>query len=224
MNEGVIVDRSALLRPSSGTCFVVGFLFSARLVLTLVAVHLLGMDPQAGAEIRLFLGLTLLGAIYFESLGGMQRSSASLLSTWSARWVLIFLAVSSTSLIWGETASRTASAAYWCGTAGDVATVVLLLRSGVVMEKGESLMRGFIWGTCCISLVAWIMPAQYDLRLGDEEYFNTNSIGNICAVSIFFIQYLARRKQNSWGYLAFFLSVTLLRSLSKATIAAFFCK
>jgi len=82
-------------------------------------------------------------------------------------------------------------------------------------------MKGFIWGTCLLALIAWLMPAQSDLRLGDEDFFNANQIGNLCAFAIFLAQYLMRRKDGRWGLIALFLVVTLIRSLSKTTIAAF---
>jgi len=65
------------------------------------------------------------------------------------------------------------------------------------------------------------MPAQYDLRLGDEDFLNANTIGNLCAFAIFFTQYLTHRKEGRWWFATAFLAVTLLRSLSKSTIVAF---
>ena len=65
------------------------------------------------------------------------------------------------------------------------------------------------------------MPAQSDLRLGDEQFFNTNEIGNLCAFAIFLAQYLMRRKDGRWGLVTLFLVATLLRSLSKTTLVAF---
>jgi O-antigen ligase len=82
-------------------------------------------------------------------------------------------------------------------------------------------MKGFIWSTCCLASIAWIMPTQSDLRLGDQEFFNTNQIGNLCAFAILLAQYLMRRKEGRWGLVVFFLAVTLIRSLSKTTIVAF---
>jgi O-antigen ligase len=75
--------------------------------------------------------------------------------------------------------------------------------------------------TCCLAVIAWIMPSPADLRLGDEEFFNTNQIGNLCAIAIFLAQYLNRRKAGRWGFAIFLLALTLLRSLSKTTIVAF---
>jgi len=72
-----------------------------------------------------------------------------------------------------------------------------------------------------IAVVAWLMPVQRDLRLGDEELLNSNQIGNLCAFAFFFCQYLMRSRKEKWGLAAAFLGVTLLRSLSKTTIIAF---
>jgi O-antigen ligase len=139
----------------------------------------------------------------------------------SVRWVFAFLAFSCASLAWSSTVSLSASAGYWCGIAADVAIVVLLFRSGSAIVVAHSLMKGFIWSTCLLALVAWIMPLQKDLRLGNEQFFNANQIGNLCAFTIFFVQYLTRRKDGKWGWVALLLSLTLLRSLSKTTIFAF---
>jgi O-antigen ligase len=105
--------------------------------------------------------------------------------------------------------------------AADVAITLLLFHTGALTETSNSLLKGFILSTCCIALIAWIMPAQSDLRLGDEDFFNTNQIGNLCAFAIFLAQYLMRRKEGKWGIAILFLALTLLRSLSKTTIIAF---
>jgi exopolysaccharide production protein ExoQ len=102
-----------------------------------------------------------------------------------------------------------------------VAIVVVLLRSGSMTGISHSLIKGFVVSTCCLAVIAWIMPGPADLRLGDEEFFNTNQIGNLCAMAIFLAQYLTRRKAGRWGFAIFLLAVTLLRSLSKTTIVAF---
>jgi exopolysaccharide production protein ExoQ len=83
------------------------------------------------------------------------------------------------------------------------------------------LMKGFIWGACTVAIVAWILPAQSDLRLGDDELLGPNQIGYVCAFAFFFAQYLIREKRAKLGMPAVVLAVTLLRTLSKTTIAAF---
>jgi O-antigen ligase len=213
-------DTSPALAGST-LSFAVGFFLSFRAIIPVMWVRALGTDPQAGAETKLVLNFLVLGFVCFALLGVEGRTFHSMLHVSSIRWVFIYLGFSGCSLLWSATASLPVSIAYWCGTASDVAIVVLLFRSASVTGAAKSLMKGFIWSTCCIALIAWVMPAQYDLRLGDEDYFNSNTIGNLCAFGLFFAQYLMRCKQGKWALATFFLAVTLLRSLSKTTIVAF---
>lgn len=206
---------------SSAMAFAIGFFFSCRAIIPLFSVRVLGTEPRTGAEVSLALTFFLLGLVCFHSLGPGSRSLRSILGLSSSRWVLVFLTFSACSLAWSETVSLSTSLAYWCGMAADVAIVVLLLRSGSTTGVSHSLMKGFVWSTCCLALIAWIMPAQPDLRLGDEEFFNTNQIGNLCAFAILLAQYLMRRKDGKWGLATAFLTLTLVRSLSKTTIVAF---
>jgi O-antigen ligase len=217
----MVVDDNASAPAGSGLAFLVGFFLSFRIIITVFSVRILGADPQTGAEIKLALNFLLLTIACFALLGTADRTLGYMLRVSSIRWVFIFLIFSGCSLLWSETASLPASTAYWCGTASDVLIVVLLLLTGSVAGVINSLMKGFVWGACLIALIAWIMPAQYDLRLGDEEFFNSNSIGNLCAFAIFFAQYLTRRKEGKWGLATAFLAITLVRSLSKTTIVAF---
>ncbi|MGA9718909.1 MAG: O-antigen ligase family protein [Acidobacteriaceae bacterium] len=206
---------------SSAMACAIGFFFSFRAVIPLFCVRLLGTEPRTGAEVSLALSFFLLGLVCFHSLGPGSRSLRSLLALPSSRWVLFFLAFSFCSLAWSETVSLSTSFAYWCGIAADVAIVALLLRTGSTTGVSHSLMKGFLCSTCCLALLAWIMPAQPDLRLGDEEFFNTNQIGNLCAFAILLAQYLMRRKDGKWGLATAFLALSLVRSLSKTTIVAF---
>jgi O-antigen ligase len=105
--------------------------------------------------------------------------------------------------------------------AADTLTIVLLLRTGPVDAVVNATMKGFIWGACAITVIAWLLPSQSDLRLGDEGLLGPNQIGYVCAFAFFFAQYLMRRKSGNWAAAAVLLAVTLLRSLSKTTIIAF---
>jgi exopolysaccharide production protein ExoQ len=205
----------------SALAFCVGFYFAVRVVTTVFFVRILGTEPQAGAETTLALNFLLLGFVALSVMGTSSGASDAMLKLVKIRWVLIFLGFSGCSLLWSATASPGGSAAYWCGTASDVGIMILLLRHGLATEAADSLMRGFVWGGCCIALIAWIMPAQYDMRLGDEDYLNANTIGNLCAFAVFFAQYLMRSGKGRWGLAILFLSVTLVRSLSKTAIVAF---
>jgi hypothetical protein len=205
----------------NGIAFASGFFFSFRLSIVLLSVHLLGVEPSTGAAVSLGLDLLLLGLVCFSTLGATHSTFRSMLRLSSIRWVLVFLALSCCSLAWSETASVADSTAYWFGLVADVAIVVLLLRSDSITSVSHSLMKGFIWSTSCLALVAWIMPVQSDLRLGDEQFFNTNQIGNLCAFAVLVAQYLLRRKDGKWRVLIWFLVITLFRSLSKTSIVAF---
>ena len=68
------------------------------------------------------------------------------------------------------------SIAYWCGMATDVAIVVMLIRTEPLTNITSRLMEGFVWGACAfVAVIAWLMPAQSDLRLGDEELLGARS-------------------------------------------------
>ncbi len=215
------IEMSGGEAQPTGLAFALGFFFSFRLIIILFSVRVLGTAPRAGAELSLLVDLLMLLVVCFRSLGYAQRTFGSMVRLSSIRWVLAFLAFSFCSLAWSATVSLPTSVAYWSGLAVDVAIVVVLLRSGSVTEISHSVMKGFVVSTCCLAVIAWIMPAQADLRLGDEEFFNTNQIGNLCATAIFLAQYLSRRKAGRWGFAIFLLALTLLRSLSKTTIVAF---
>lgn len=219
--RGASSDVGALTAANSGVtlAWLAGFLFSLRSAIVLIAVRLLGMDPQLGAAAGVAASLLLLSGAMFHSLGTGRL--ISVLQLRPSRWVLLFLAFSCLSLVWSGTVSVPASFAYWCAMAADVGTVALLLAGDSSTDIGHALMRGYVVSTCWLALLAWLMPAQSDLRLGDSDYFNTNQIANICAFAIFFAQYLARRSAGKWTIVIVFLVLTLIRTLSKTTLAAF---
>ena len=202
---------------------VIGFYFSFRVFFVVLAVHVLQADPQVGVMFSLVLNFLLLGAVALNSLGPAPRTVGEILRLPCFFWVLFFLGFSGCSLIWSVTASLPAAAIFWGAMAADVAIVVLLLRTGPVLEVSSSLMKGFVYGTCCIALIVWIMPAQSDLRLGDDEVIGPNAIGYACAFSIFLAEYLiqVRHEHRRWRLPVLLLAVTLLRSLSKTSIIAF---
>jgi len=201
--------------------FLVGFCFAFRVAIPILGIHLAGMELQAGSMLKLATGFLTFALVCFFSIGAPARPWRQLFQPRPVRWVLLFLCFSLCSFFWSETASLAASFAYWCGTAADVATILILLRTGNVADYAESLPKGFIYGACGIALVAWIMPAQADLRLGDEDILNANTICNVCVFAVFFFQYLIRRRNTKMVLAVIFLSITILRSLSKTTIAAF---
>ena len=215
-------EKQRLRIPAAtGLSFLVGFFFSFRIFIMLLSVRLLGSSEQAGVEISLALNFLLLVLVAFQTVGVTGTAEVSMLRLASVRWVFLFLCVSCMSLLWSATASLPAAIVYWCAMAADVGMVVLLLRMGPVKEVATSLMKGYVAGACVIAIIAWLLPAQSDLRLGDEELLGPNQIGYICAFALFFVQYLMREKMGNWSPAAFILAVTLLRSLSKTSILAF---
>jgi exopolysaccharide production protein ExoQ len=214
-------EKSEFAEPT-GLALALGFYFAFRVFLVYFSVHVLGLDARIGAAATLGSGLLLLVLVCFQSLGRARIALRSMLQLASVRWVFLFLGFSCLSLAWSETVSLTASIAYWCGMAADVASVIVLARAGSLTAVSDALIKGFIAGACGIALLAWILPANpTDLRLGDDEFFNTNQIGSVCAFGILLAQYLMRRRKAQFGLASAFLAITLLRSLSKTTLVAF---
>ncbi len=208
-------------RPGMALPRTVGFFFSFRLIFVVLAVRVFHADPQTGVAVSIGMNLLLLSVVAFHSIGPAPTTLFSALRARPFRWVLVFLGFSGCSLLWTAAVSVPAAAAYWCAMAADVAIVVLLLRTGPESAMSISLIEGYVCGACCIALVAWVLPAQSDLRLGDEELLGPNQIGYACAFAVFLAQYLMNRGAGKWRVSSGFLAITVLRSLSKTTIAAF---
>jgi hypothetical protein len=215
------VNEPHSTRITNGMPFAVGFYFAFRVITTLVSVRVFELAPRTGTAINIALDCFLLLATAFCSTGIVLYPFREMAKLPSVRWALLFLGFSCCSLLWSSTASLPDSAAYWCAMAADLAIVVMLLRAGPLTCVSDSLMKGFIWGACAVALIAWLMPAESDLRLGDDELLGPNQIGYVCAFAFFLAQYLIREKRGKLNAPAFLLAVTLLRTLSKTTIAAF---
>lgn len=200
---------------------VVGFYFAFRVILVVLSVRLLATDPQTGAGINLGFNFLFLVVAAFFSIGAARYSFAWVARPASVRWAFLFLAVSGCSLAWTAAVSVPAAAAYWCAMVADTAIVILLLRAGPLVDAAHSLLKGYVWGACVVAMVAWIMPAQSDLRLGDEELLGPNQIGYLCAFAFFLAQYLMLKRDGRWGLPSSLLAITVIRSLSKTTIVAF---
>lgn len=196
---------------------VVGFYFGFRLCISYLFFQ---SDPQLGAGVSEALNLFLFIIVVFHSLGPAPLKLSFALRSPCFRCVMAFLALSLSSLLWSATVSVPVAFAYWCAMAADVAMVVLLLRTGPVDNVSAALMKGYVWGACFIALVTWLSPTMQDLRPGDNDFFSPNAIGFTCAFGVFLSQYL-NRTVGHWKFAAAFLSITLLRSLSKTTIIAF---
>ncbi len=214
-------EEAAGTRQISLTAAAAGFLFSFRAVLVLISARWLNWGTAPGVIAGIFVEIILLLMATLQACGPAARPVAWIFRLPSVRWVLLFLAFSCCSLAWSGTVSRLASLLYWGAMAADVAIVLLLLRNQAVVDVVHSTMKGYVLASAVLAAVAWLIPAEWDLRLGDLEYFNTNQIANICAMGVFLAQFLASRKDGRWRVPVLFLTLTLLRSMSKATLIAF---
>ena len=201
-------------RSTSLTAAAAGFLFSFRSVLVLIAARWLNWGTQPGVAAGVIVEMVLLLMAAMQAFGPAVHSVAWIFRLPCIRWVLVFLAFSCCSLAWSGTASPVASFMYWATMAADVAIVLLLLRGQTVVDLAHSIMKGFVVASVILAAVAWLIPAASDLRLGDLEYFNTNQIGNVCAMGVFMAQFLASHKDGRWRFSVVFLMLTLVGCLS----------
>jgi exopolysaccharide production protein ExoQ len=206
---------------ANGLALVVGFYFAFRSFIMVLAVQLLGMDPRTGTGISLSFDYFFLLITAFCAFGVARYPFRQMVQLTTVRWVFAFLGFSCCSFLWTGTASLSSAIAYWCAMAADVFIVILLFRAGSLKETSSSLMTGFVWGASTVAVIAWMMPAQSDLRLGVEDLLGPNQIGYLCAFAFFFAHYLMREQRRGFVLLSTLLAVTLLRTLSKTTIAAF---
>jgi len=200
---------------------VVGFYFASRTIAALLAARILGADPATGTAAAIGFEFLLLAAVIFSADAPDHRSSVLILQFPAARWALLFLGFSCCSLLWSGTASLADSSVYWCAMASDVAITATLFRTRSVVATTDALMQGYVWGALVVAVVAWLLPAQSDLRLGDEELLGPNQIGYVCAMGCLFAHCLVRERRQGSGISVIVLGATLLRSLSKTTIVAF---
>lgn len=222
MTTLVLEQRDTRLGAVAQISGIIGFYFAFRLLAVVIAVRFFDADPQVGVGTSLILNYFLLVVAAFVSFGPGARGHSWFCSIGSFRCALAFVGFSGCSLVWTQSASLSAAIAFWLAMAGDFMIVVLLLRIGSIEETVDTVMKGYVWGSCAIAVIAWFLPAQSDLRLGDEDYLGANQIGYECALAFFFAQYLMRIGIRGMRIPAIFLALTMLRSLSKTTIIAFF--
>jgi len=210
----------AASKETSTLAFAIGFFFAFRAFIMVLSVRILGTDPQTGTAISLIIDGLLLLIVAFSCLGQNIRPFRQMLKGASMRWALLYLVFSCLSLLWSESSSLPIAVAYWLGMAADFIAVALLLSARPVPAAIPELMKGFIWGACLGAVVAWLLPAQSDLRLGDDELLGPNNIAYPLAIAFLFAQFLVRNRLGKFTPHAFFLGLSVLRSLSKTTILA----
>lgn len=205
----------------SALAVCIGLLFSARTIFVLVSARWLNIGTEPGVLAGFLLSAALVFVALIAAIGRPAQELRVLMRARPFHWVLGYMAFAACSLLWSASASPASSALYWAALCSDVLLVVLLFRASVAESAARSLALGFTAGAVLLSAVAWIMPPESDLRLGDIDYFNTNQIGNLCALALLLGPVVVRRGSAVWRLTAFFLAITLLRSLSKSTLIAF---
>lgn len=225
--DPIVAGGRAHVWPATGTvpfsplAFSVGLLFSTRTIFALVTDRWLNVGTEPGVLAGFVFATVLAVAAVLGNFGARAQQGYMPWASRPLRWVILYLTFSGCSFFWTASASVAASALYWLALVGDVAIVILLVRSSPSAQVVNSLLKGYIAGSCALAAIAWLMPREEDLRLGDLSYFNTNQIANLCALSLLIYGFLVARGDVIWRMAPWFLGITLLRSLSKATLAAF---
>lgn len=195
----------------------VGCYFALRVCVTFLFFQ---SAPRTGAIANVGLSLLMLLCAALYSFGPRVVSVSEMLRIGTARWVCCFLALGLVSILWSETPSKIVALGYWSTLAADVCVVFLLARIDGPLYTSEALLKGYIWGTVLLCIIAWSAPAMHDLRLGDDEFLNPNAIGFACATGTLLCQYFGSAEKH-WRWCGAFMALTLLRSLSKTSIVAF---
>lgn len=207
------VHQRASLMPSMPCA--IGFYLAARLAITYLFFT---SDPQTGAVLSVGLNLLLLLPAIFYVFGAERELSRGVFNVGAIRCVGIYLLVSLVSILWTAALSRTVALGYWSSVFADVA-LVWLLCGGNACGSVEVL-RGYIYGASFIGVVIWCAPTMQDLRPGNDDFFSPNAIGFTCGLGVLLAQLLARLGKPVRHVIPF-LSITMLRTLSKTTIVAF---
>ncbi|ADW67655.1 O-antigen ligase family protein [Granulicella tundricola] len=195
----------------------VGLYFGVRACLVFLFFQ---SEPQNGAILSILLNLGLLVVVAFYAAGPGKMNWGAAMRVWPFRFVLLYLGLSLASLAWTEAQSAAVAGGYWLALAADVALVLLVLKADPTAASSDSLLKGFVYGVGLLAVVAWLSPAQADLRIGDDDFLSPNVIGFECAMGTLLCQYLAPQGAR-WKWLGVALAVTLMRSLSKTSIIAF---
>jgi exopolysaccharide production protein ExoQ len=228
--SGEVCRSRQAARPRTRSVAAIGRLtgaaFALRIVVPLFCARVLHLEPSIGAAIGLSLTPLVLLLLCLHSVGAVSNGEddglrRELRQRPVVPWVAAYLIFAGISLSWTIAVSPVSSGVYWIALVLDAATILLLLRLYRPEDVAESVLHGYLTGACAIAALAWIMPAQTDLRLGDPDFLNTNQIANVCAFGIFFAQYLARKGLLRSWIPTLALSMTLLRTLSKTTLLAF---
>jgi len=214
------------VRSVAGIGKLIGAAFALRGAVPLFCVRVLHLEPASGAAAGLAVIPALLLLLCLHSVGAASSvhggpTRLRLRDRTVTICLAAYLLFAGVSFFWSIADSPASSSVYWVALILDAATVVVLLSLYAPEAVARSLLRGYLAGALAVAALAWMMPAQADLRLGDPDYFNTNQIANICVFGIFAAQYLGRKGMHRTWIPVAALAITLLRTMSKTTLLAF---
>lgn len=195
---------------------LVGFIFAFRICFTLLFFK---SDAAEGTAVTAALNVGLFLATLLYWLMTLPAGRTRNCYPQPIKWVGVYLIMAAISLYWTTVPSIAAASVYWIALAVDVLTVLLLMQHRSEAEAAY-LMQGYVVGAVAVSIIAWYLPGTADLRLGDEEFLHPNAIGFELAIASLLAMYLSRHSR-IWRWIGFGLAITLLRTLSKTSIAAF---
>ena len=195
---------------------VVGFFFVARYCLTYLFFQ---ENPAEISFVIIAVGVMLVYAALISEVVDDVWVRCGRISV--LRWLMLYLAVTGVSILWSGAESKPTAAAYWIGMVADVfAALLLLIDARTQKENLDQLLKGAVWGGVVLALVGWNAPTLPDLRLGDLVFLHPNTLGLQLGLTTLMAIYLSSYGR-AWKWLAIFLAVTLLRTLSKTSILAF---
>ena len=197
----------------AGVPAAIGFFFAFRLCFAFVA-----FQSQPVVATAVSLALSFMFAFFAWTISSSAEASVARPRT--LRWVWAYLALVATSLLWSATGSTAAALGYWAGLAADCVSVYLLTRTNESAQRCYSITNGFAVGAALVGLIAWFAPTLPDLRIGNEDFLHPNALGYTLAIATLFAIHSARHSR-FMACIALVCGVTLLRTLSKASIAAF---
>jgi exopolysaccharide production protein ExoQ len=198
---------------AQGVSFALGLFLAGRICITFLAFQ---SEPTTGTAVSIVLSCGFVFLAWAASEGGVVGEVKSI----TARWLCAYLVLVALSLFWSETKSPGVAAMYWVGLTADCVSVFLLARGEERAEVCRGIMKGFVIGAALVGLIAWTLPTLPDLRIGNEDFLHPNALGYILGIATLFALHLSRHAPWMTIFTAA-CGVTLLRTLSKASIAAF---
>jgi O-antigen ligase len=186
-------------------------------------------NPVLGTLFGYLPNLGFVSLLSLSLLAGKRLKRHQVLRSTTAKLQIMLLLWMGTTLLWTYARPFYSAFGYWAAIALKVIGTLLLMWFGDGNKIALKSLQGSVWGGFAFALVALITnPVTADGRLGNEEFFHPNTIGNNMAICSLFAIYLAfqtqlnAKERRNLIFMLLVLLFTLLRSLSKTSIACFF--